>query len=179
MVRSDLSWKSNTNLLSGKGYNRLWMLRNLKKLGASRSDLIDVYYKQCRSVLELAVPAWAPNLTKTEVNQLERVQKTACAIILGFEYISYKSALKKLTMDTLESRREKICLTFAKKALNSDKFQKWFSVDEKSEPLIKTRHAKTKPKLKFKPVTCRNKKFKKSPIPYLTDLLNKEYEKNQ
>jgi hypothetical protein len=66
-------------------------------------------------VLELAVPAWTPRLSKTEINQLERVQKSACAIILGENYSSYKSALRNLEMDSLELRRQQICLTFGKK----------------------------------------------------------------
>ena len=81
-------------------------------------------------------------------------------------------------MDSLASRRKHICLTFAKKNLKSDEFQKWFSVNEQSEPLIKTRHGKTKQKLMLKPVTCRENKYKKSPFPYLTELLKKDYEKN-
>jgi hypothetical protein len=176
VVRSDMKWHSNTKLLSEKGYNRLWMLRNLKKLGACRSDLIDVYYKQCRSVLELAVPAWAPGLTKTEANQLERIQKSACAIILGERYTSYKSAINKLNMQTLESRRNDICLTFAKKAVNSDKFKHWFSVEKETEPAIKTRNFKPKPKLK--PVKCRTRKYRNSPLPYLTNILNQDFEKH-
>ena len=39
IVRSDLSWQSNTKLFCEKGYSRLWILRNLKRLGANRSDL--------------------------------------------------------------------------------------------------------------------------------------------
>ena len=86
------------------------MLRNLARLGISRTDLIDVYYKQCRSVLEMAAPAWTPGLTKTEISQLERVQKAARAIILGKKFYSYKSALRILNMETLESRRFTIAL---------------------------------------------------------------------
>ena len=177
IVRSDMTWHSNTKQLCQKGYSRLWMLRNLKKLGACRADLVDVYYKQCRSVLELAVPAWTPGLTKTEINQLERVQKSACAIILGENYASYKSALRQLDMETLELRRQNICLTFGKKALKSDKFKQWFSINEDSEPVIKTRNFKPKPTLKK--VKCRKKKYRKSPIPYLTDLLNDDFERQK
>ena len=172
LVRTDMSWKSNTNLLCKKGYSRLWMLRNLARLGTDRESLIDVYYKQCRSVLELAAPAWTPGLTKTEINQLERVQKIACAIILGANYQSYKLALKTLNMDTLESRREQISIKFAKKALKSEKFNHWFTNKESKEPNIKTRSYETK--LKLKPVTFRKMKYKNSPLPYLTDLLNQQ-----
>ena len=176
IVRSDLKWHSNTKMLCEKGYKRLWMLRNLKKLGASKPALVDVYYKQCRSVLELAVPAWAPGLTKIEVNQLERIQKSACAIILGDSYRSYKSALQKLEMETLESRRKEICLTFGKKALKSEKFNHWFSPNEESEPLNRTRCDKTKTFHKLKSVQCRTQRYEKSTIPYLTNLLNQNFE---
>ena len=152
--------------------HRLWMLRNLKRLGANRADLVDVYYKQCRSVLELAAPAWTPGLTKLEIKQLERVQKSACAIILGQAFNSYKAALQILNMETLEFRREKLSLTFAKKALKSEKFKNWFEIDETIEPNIKTRNYKPKPKLKQ--VQCRKSKYKKSPLPYLTELLNNQ-----
>ena len=59
------------------------MLRNLRKLGASMAELVDVYTKQCRSIIELAVPVWTSGLTSNDIVALERVQKTACAIILG------------------------------------------------------------------------------------------------
>ena len=171
LVRSDMSWKSNTNHLCSKGYKRLWMLRNLARLGASRADLVDVYFKQCRSVLELAAPAWTSGLTRTEVKQLERVQRTACAIILGDAFRSYKAALKILNMETLENRREKISLKFANRALKSDKFKHWFSMNIVSEQRIQTRN---KPKLKLKPVTYQKTRYKNSPISYLTELINNQ-----
>ena len=98
-------------------------VNNLARLGTSRRDLVDVYYKQCRSVLELESTAWTPGLTKTEINQLERVQKAACAIILGKQFYSYKAALRILNMQTLESRRFTISLKSPKKALKSEKFK--------------------------------------------------------
>ena len=48
VIRSDLSWQSNTEQLCSKSYKRLWMLRNLKKFGVGNNELIDVYNKQCR-----------------------------------------------------------------------------------------------------------------------------------
>ena len=135
-------------------------------------DIIDVYFKQCRSVHELAAPDWTPGLTKTEIYQLERVQKTACAIILGKKFQSYKSALKILNMETLEIRREHISLNFARKALKSEKFKQWFAMEERTEPNIRTRGYRQKPELK--PVTSKRMRYKNSPIPYLTELLNSQ-----
>ena len=57
IIQSDLKWKLNTEYIVRKANSRLWVLRRLKNLGASINDLIDVYQKQVRSVMELAVPA--------------------------------------------------------------------------------------------------------------------------
>ena len=161
IFQSDMRWYSNTNNLTKNGYSRLWMIRNLKKYGAKSDELLDVYIKQCRSVLELAVPVWNAGLSKAEVRQIERVQKAAFSIILGDKYISYTEALLDLKMETLELRREKMCLSFARKAQKHDKFKNWFVAnDQTNNPA-------------FLPVTFRTKRFKKSPLPYLTDLLNK------
>ena len=100
------------------------------------------------------------------------VQKTACAIILGKKFQSYKSALKILNMETLEIRREYISLDFARKALKSEKFKQWFAMEERTEPNIRTRGYRQKPELK--PVTSKRMRYKNSPIPYLTELLNSQ-----
>ena len=159
-ISSDLSWHSNTKFICSKGYMRLWLLRNLKKYGTSMWDMKDVYMKQVRSVLEMAVPAWEPGLSKSEANQIERVQRTACAIILGSNYTSYSKALEILKLETLAERRKSLCLTFAKKAMKNEKFQDWFTESESGSSTV------------LKEVTTRTKRYRRSPLPYLTNLLN-------
>ena len=83
IIRSDMKWYDNTDYICQKGYQRLWMLRRLKGLGASEDEILDVYEKQVRSVLELAVPVWQPRLTLADRKQIERVQKSAFYIIMG------------------------------------------------------------------------------------------------
>ena len=95
IITSDMKWHRNTSQLCEKGYRRLWMLRNLKRLGATISELLDVYIKQCRSILELAAPVWTPGLTDDNILEFERVQKAACAIILGRNYCGYSDALNR------------------------------------------------------------------------------------
>ena len=102
--------------------------------------------------------------------------KTAFAIILGDGYKSYKHALQKLEMKSLESRRKDLCLAFAKKALKSDKFSRWFSYNEESDPMVNTRYAENKTVTKLKPVTTRTRRYLRSPIPYLTNILNQDFE---
>ena len=104
IIRSDRKWTSNTKNMIAKANKRLWILRRLKYLGAKQTDLVDIYTKQIRCVLELAVPAWQGSISQVEKLDLERIQKCACHIILGESYESYRNALKMLDLESLDSR---------------------------------------------------------------------------
>ena len=126
IIRSDLKWISNTENMVKKANKRLWILRRLKFLGAQEHDLVDIFIKQIRSVLELAVPAWHSGITLAEQIKIERIQKSAAHIILGDSYESYKDALTSLGLDTLKFRRDKLSLKFGSKAKKHEKFWNWF-----------------------------------------------------
>ena len=53
VISSNLSWSANTDSIVERCNRKTWMLRRLKKLGASQEDLLDVYLKQIRSLAEL------------------------------------------------------------------------------------------------------------------------------
>ena len=163
VIRSDLKWYDNTDHICKKGYERLWMLRRLKGLGANYSELLDVYQKQVRSVMELAVPVWEPGLTVQEEKQIERVQRTAFYIILGDQYMKYEYALEILECERLSERRSKLCVNFAKKAMKHPKYKNWFSESEIDPSQVKpnTRAAKPKP-TKLKAVPSRTDRYKLS-----------------
>ena len=121
IITSDMKWHKNTSQLVERGYRRLWMLRNLKRFGFSKRELLGIYIKQCRSVLELAAPVWTHGLTNENIIALERVQKSACAIIIDKKYSRYEDALKLLGIKTLEERRLDLCLKFGKQYLKNEK----------------------------------------------------------
>ena len=106
-------------------------------------------------------------ITQEDKNEIERVQKAAHHIVLGGQYVSYKCALKYTGMETLESRREKLCLKFAKKAEKHPKHKAWFKPCNKT---ANTRQEKTR----YCPVVANKGRYKKSPISYLTSLLNNQ-----
>ena len=151
------------------------MLRRLKSLGASHSEMLDVYYKQIRCILEMAVAVRVPGLTKAESLQIERVQKCALNVILGDSYESYDSAVDSLEVEKLSERRRKLCLNFALRAEKSTKYQNWFCPTEVTQG-PNTRSDKMKNK--YTPVPHRTDRYLRSPIPYLTNLLN-EYHGNK
>ena len=109
-----------------RAYKRMWVIKRLKAHGANLEDLIEVYTKQIRSLLEYGVPVWNSSVTKEECIDIERVQKAFLHIALQDNYRDYKHALKKTSLDSLESRRTKLCTTFAKKAANHPKHKHWF-----------------------------------------------------
>ena len=169
-IRSDMKWNSNTSNMVKKASKRLWILRRLKQLGATTHNLVEVYTKQIRCILELAAPAWQGGISQSEKQDLERVQKCAAHIILGNVYTSYKNALEILNLDSLEVRRMNLALKFAVKAEKHQKFNAWF------KPTKKTMNTRTKLP-KYCEVRANSVRFAKSPISFLTKLLNLHYKK--
>ena len=146
----------------------------LSGLGASIQELLDVYKKQVLCVLEMAAPAWASALSKSDKRNIERVQKCALSIILGSNYHCYENALSVLNLKRLDDRRINLCEKFAVKASKNDQHKNWFCLAEQSEP-VNTRSEK--PVLKYKEPKTRTGRFANSPIPYLTKLLNEKHAK--
>ena len=131
-------------------------MRRLKVIGANQKQLIDVYEKHVRSLLELAVPAWQGSITQSERIEIGRVQKAAFHIARGEEYTSYAHALNHFNLDSLEQRRKNLCLKFARKAERHPKHQKWF---KKHCVQVNTRQDHSK----YCEVLARTERFK---IPY-------------
>ena len=86
----------------------------------------DVFNKQVRSVLEYAAVVWDAALTQDDILKIERVQKSACSIILGAGYISYEDALITLHLKPLSERRRILAKKFATKASKHPIHSNWF-----------------------------------------------------
>merc|ERR1712197_7857 len=78
-------------------------------------------------------PLWHSSLTMKNRNDLERCQKTSLRLILGPKYNNYEQALKYLHIDSLDQRREKLCLSFAKKCIKLNNMKLLF-------PILKKKH---------------------------------------
>ena len=102
----------------------------------------------------------------TEQSQcIEKVQKTCLKIILGKEYVSYDVALKECSLETLTSRREQSCLTFALKCLLHPRHARMFPVNSNIDKNTRRREH-------FKVNKSRTSSYKNSAIPYLQRMLN-------
>ena len=113
-----------------------------------------------RSTLELNCCVWHFSITQAESDDLERVQKIACKIILKDDYISYEQATNTLNLQTLKERRNMLCNRFAKNCLKHEKTKGMFPLN--------TNSSKDKYKVQF----ARNSRLRDSAIPQMQRLLN-------
>ena len=81
--------------------------------------------------------------------------------------------LQKLKMETLNKRRESICLKFAKNCLKNEKVKDMFQKTDSNHKMMKRKQRKCRTK-KIRP-----DRYKKSAVPYMTDLLNKDAAERQ
>ena len=159
----------------------------MKSFGATRDDLIKLWATILRPCAEYASPVWHSGLTLKDSQRLEKLQKTALAIILGRiytnfkpyynvenNYVSYEEALNALGLESLKQRREGLVTKFAKDILKSSTHRKMLPEERKptntrQRLLIPENMIGPKKEIivlnETKPGTSR---FENSPIPYMT-----------
>ena len=129
--------------------------------------MLTIYMSYIRSIVEQSCTVWHSRLTKENIEDLERIQKSALRIILKEDYNTYDQALEFTMLAKLSERREKLCLKFANKAVKNEKHNKWF----KPKPKLPTRQTQVK---WCKPI-ARTDRLMNSSISYLTNLLNRKH----
>ena len=114
-----------------------------------------VYILYIRSILEQSAVIWHRSLTDENRTDLERVQKNALRNTLKHEYTGSKSALKKLKLESLEKRREKLINSYGKQCLKLKQTKELF-------PKHKTDHnMNTRQKQKYYQTPCKTERLKK------------------
>ena len=112
----------NTEHICKKFSMRIWTLRHLKKAKMDKSVILGYYCTVIRPVIpEYAAQVYHFALTRDQSNRLEGLQRLASKIIYGFE-TSYRKAMKLSGLEPLLDRREKICLSFAKKCSQNPRY---------------------------------------------------------
>ena len=86
---------------------------------------------------------------------------------MGQKYKSYKNSLIELNLESLEERREGLCLRFAQKCTKNERTQKMFPLRMKPHNM-KTRNIEN-----FKVQHAKTERLKNSAIIYMQNLLNK------
>ena len=109
-VSTDLKWTQHVNAISAKATSRIYFLKQLKRTGAQRSDLMHFCTAIVRPVLGYASPVWHLSLTIAQTEMLESLQKRAMRII--YDDGDYELLLILAQIESLETRRDHLTSRF-------------------------------------------------------------------
>ena len=99
-------------------------------------------------------------------------KKSAVKLIMEDKYRSYKKSIDELGMDSMDDRRQNLCLKFAQRCLKNEKAKKMFPLNEKIHGM-ETRNIN-----KYKVQHANTDRLKNFAQIYMQNLLN-EHEKTQ
>ena len=148
------------------------LLRKVASFGTSMDEKKNIYILYVRSILEQSCVVWHSSLTKENICDLERIQKNAVRIIMGRNYNDYEDALEIIGLQSLEKRRNELCLRFAKNCVRNEKTSNMFPVNNKKHDM------NTRKEEKFKVKHANTGRLKNSVIPTMQRMLNEDYRKN-
>ena len=116
--------------------------------------MVELWKTFCRSILEQTCVVWDSGLTNQNIEDLERTQKTFVKLLMEEDYKNYTSSLKFLSLETLESRRKKISVNFAKNSIIDGHFRDLFS------KRTKTHHMETRKLEKYEVLHANTERYK-------------------
>ena len=138
----------------------------MKVLNIEPEIILDFYFKEIRSILEMGCQIFHSGLTKNQSRDIENIQKKALKIILGRLYSCYEEACTLLSCEPLSDRRDTLCLKFIRKAVKRGQHQNIFI------PATSNNKTRSKKQL-LKEYTCNTQRFYNSPLVYLSRIHNK------
>ena len=128
------------------------------------------WFDRCLQTFHQKPVAFHSSLNLDNIQDIERIQKTALRVIFGEDYQDYQSALCQSGLDTLHSRRESRCLNFALKCVKHPLNSRLF-------PLQQTLVNDLRQTAKFVVNFAKTGTYQKSTIPYCQMLLNEHFSK--
>ena len=176
IITDKLDWDENFNKIIKKVNKRMLLLKKILSFGATREEMVHIWIVYCRSLLEQSAVVWSSSLTQENIDDLERTQKSFAKLILKNEFRSdyeesYENALMKLNLQSLEQRREELCLNFAKNCIKNEKLTDLFPENENQYDLRNTE--------KYKVLHANTERLRKSSVIHMQNLLNTEARNQQ
>ena len=141
------------------------MLRRMMNLGLDYGIILDIYFKEIRSVLEYGAVIFHSGLTNKQSDDIEQIQKLVLRLVshyIGVKF-SYTEACIYFSAEPLFSRRLVQC----------EKFIKHNSKSEKSLFHLNSHKHDTRPnKFKYKEYKCNTVRYYNSPLVFFKRLAN-------
>ena len=173
IITDQLKWNENTKYIVKKANQKMRMLHKFSKFTKNKVHLMHIFKSQVRSVLEYCSTVWHSSLTESDSKDIERIQKAAVKLMMGKKYEGYLNSLKFLKLDSLQERREKNALNFAKKSAKHENFLNFFPRQEGGHTM-RTRYPE-----RYVVNKANTERYKRSAVPYLQRLLNQDYMKQK
>ena len=104
IMSSDLTWSRHIEYILARANKRIFAICQLVRCGFGHNDIVTVYCSLIRPVLEYASQMWHSGLTKTQSDEIERVQRRCLHII--YPQLSYSDARAVSGLQLLSVRRE-------------------------------------------------------------------------
>ena len=156
---------TNTDIMIRKFSSRLWALRFLKRAGLTQADLIFLYKSILRPSIEFAAVVYHSLLTKTQSQNIERMQMRAMKVIFG-DLVSYNTVIESGAVEPLYVRRESSFKKFAIKTSKHERFAaKWLERNDMPDMELRRREKYLIPRY-------RTERANKSPIIQIRRVLN-------
>ena len=114
-----LSWDANCKYIIQKVNTRMQQLRGEQGFGAKMHEMVHLWILFCRSVFDQSCIVCGTSLTQENVRDLERAQTIFAKLVSKEKYTNYENAINLLDLDSLEEKRNKMCLKFAKNSIKS------------------------------------------------------------
>ena len=115
-ITDNLKWNNRIESVCKKISTRLYFLRQLKRAKLPPKDLLLFYVTCIRPVAEYACEVFHDSLPKYLSDDLERMQRRACKIILPEH--GYKDSLNVLNIPQLTDRRQNLTAKLFEKIVN-------------------------------------------------------------
>ena len=146
------------------------MLRRMKILNINPDIIVDFYFKEIRSICEMACQVFHSGLTINQSRDIKSIQKKALKLILCELYSSYEKACTLLSAEPLSDQCDTLCLTFIKRAVRG-------GLDEDIFIPACTHYMTRRSNVLLKDYTCNTKRFYNSPLVSLSRLYNQNLKK--
>ena len=143
---------------------RSWMIIHLKRTGIEKEKLIRIYSAIIRPICEYASQAFHYQLTKEQAERIESIQRRVLKTIYGCG-TSYREALERSGLQRLAERRMDLCMKFAKKTAENQRYSHWFPPNEPIPHNIRRRR-------QYKEERTSTKRLQDNPVYQMRRMLN-------
>ena len=147
------------------------LLHKVWALGSTHREMVHLWILYCRSILEQSCVVWNGGLTKENIDDLERTQKSFAKFLLPDK--TYEHSLIYLNLEKLSERRKLLTTKYAKRNIGNGTMLDLFPIKTKQHNM-ELRNIK-----QYKVLKCNTERLRRSSIVKMQVQLNEECKQNK